>query len=270
MRVFRWFAVLVVLCSVAMAMQAPARPITKRGLLDALKIGGLTSGELVRKIGERGVSFPLTPDVEEELRKAGASQQLIDAVRNNYRGPKSAAPPPPVPPIPVEKTEPPPPAPAPRPTVEVRRPVALTRPGVYVRTADQWAEVPSESMTFKKGRFMGAIKRGEITGSIPGVQSPNAYRSPVRFLIVTPTGSAISDFALVVLHGKKDEREFKIDASRKSGKDLLPFSRSKTADNNYQVDFTQGAGEYGFLAPGNDTEGATSQYGKVYTFRVLQ
>src|SRR5438552_3736793 len=68
------------------AMQAAsAKPITKRGLVDALKIGGLTTSELVRKIKERGVNFAVTPEVEDELRKAGAPPEVVQAVRDNFR-----------------------------------------------------------------------------------------------------------------------------------------------------------------------------------------
>lgn len=76
------------LCSfiMALAVTAKPKPITKRGLLDALKIGGLTTTELVRKIKERGVNFAVTPAIEDELRKAGAAPEVIQAARDNYRG----------------------------------------------------------------------------------------------------------------------------------------------------------------------------------------
>ncbi len=278
MRLFRFTALCLLLALLAVgplgwAMQTPPKPITQRGLMDALKIGGLAPNELVRKINDRGVSFVLTPEAEAELRKAGAAQSVIDAVRNNYRG--TGAPPPAKPPATVDKSEPPlsttpaPPTPPPQhPAAGDRKPAAvLSKPGVYVRKADQWVEVSSESVTLKKGK----LKRGEMTGVLPGVQSPNAFHHPLSFIIVTPGSSNISDFTLVLLHSKKEEREFRIDASRLRGKDLLPFTPSKISDKNYQVEFTQGAGEYGFVAPGaNEAESASNEYRKIYTFRVVQ
>jgi hypothetical protein len=66
--------------------QAP-KPITKQGLIDALRIGGLTLQELIQFVRDRGVDFQVTPEVEAELRSAAAQRELIEAVRGNYRGP---------------------------------------------------------------------------------------------------------------------------------------------------------------------------------------
>lgn len=73
--------------------QAP-KPITKQGLIDALRIGGLSLQELVQFVRERGVDFQVTPEVEAELRTAAAQRELIDAARDNFRGlaPAGAAP----------------------------------------------------------------------------------------------------------------------------------------------------------------------------------
>ena len=61
------------------------KPITKEGLLDALRIGGLTSRELVQEIKARGVSFEASGPIETELRVAGAPTAVIEAARANYR-----------------------------------------------------------------------------------------------------------------------------------------------------------------------------------------
>lgn len=79
------------------AQSAPApntKPITQEGLTAALHIGGLTSDELAGIIKQRGVAFQLTDQVESELRAAGATDTVIEAVRANYRPPA----PPPAPP----------------------------------------------------------------------------------------------------------------------------------------------------------------------------
>ena len=62
-------------------------PIKRTGLVNALKINGLTTAELVEQIVLRGVDFQLTPDAEAELRSVGARNEVINAVRNNYRRP---------------------------------------------------------------------------------------------------------------------------------------------------------------------------------------
>ena len=67
-------------------------PINKQGLLEALRIGGLTTAELVQVVERRGVDFPVGSEEERELRAAGAQTELIYAVRKSYRVPASAAP----------------------------------------------------------------------------------------------------------------------------------------------------------------------------------
>ena len=62
------------------------KPITKNGLTQALTIGGLSQQELQNQVTRRGVDFSLTPETESDLRHAGASGDLIKAVRENYRG----------------------------------------------------------------------------------------------------------------------------------------------------------------------------------------
>lgn len=71
---------------------AQAKPISQDGLTAALKIGGLSTEELVKIVNERGVAFQLTEPVESSLRAAGAATPLIEAVRRNYRAPAGTAP----------------------------------------------------------------------------------------------------------------------------------------------------------------------------------
>ncbi len=90
-RRFALISVLVFLSAVLLSAQtaqpAPVKPIALQGLTEALRIGGLTQEELVNIVKDRGVAFRVTDDVEVELRKAGATPILLDAVRNNYRSP---------------------------------------------------------------------------------------------------------------------------------------------------------------------------------------
>jgi len=61
------------------------KPISKNGLLEAVRLNGLSTQELIERVQQRGVSFQLTDQDTEELRQAGARPELIDAVRANYR-----------------------------------------------------------------------------------------------------------------------------------------------------------------------------------------
>jgi hypothetical protein len=61
------------------------KPISRNGLVQAVKINGLSTVELVQQIQTRGVAFRMTPDAEQELRQAGARPEVIEAARRNYR-----------------------------------------------------------------------------------------------------------------------------------------------------------------------------------------
>lgn len=61
------------------------KPITRSGLLQAVKLNGLTTEELVSHVRQRGVDFKLTANDEQEFRGAGAQPELLATVRENYR-----------------------------------------------------------------------------------------------------------------------------------------------------------------------------------------
>jgi hypothetical protein len=61
------------------------RPITREGLVKAVRINGLSTAELIQQVQLRGVSFQMTPEAEAELRASGARPEVIEAARSNYR-----------------------------------------------------------------------------------------------------------------------------------------------------------------------------------------
>ena len=67
--------------------QESAKPITEKGLISALTIGGLESQELVEIIDRRGVDFALTREAEQQLRAAGATDAVLEAVRTHSHQP---------------------------------------------------------------------------------------------------------------------------------------------------------------------------------------
>ena len=68
------------------ALMQSKKPITRNGLLEAVKLNGLTTQELIEQVERRGVNFRLTPADEAEFRQAGARPELLAAVRKHYRG----------------------------------------------------------------------------------------------------------------------------------------------------------------------------------------
>ncbi|MGH9764379.1 MAG: hypothetical protein ACREDR_11360 [Blastocatellia bacterium] len=73
-----------------LAVMAPTsadgkRPISKSGLLEAVRLNGLSTKELIERVRERGVSFQLSDADAKEFGDAGARPELIQAIRENYR-----------------------------------------------------------------------------------------------------------------------------------------------------------------------------------------
>ncbi len=67
------------------------KPITKQGLVNAVKINGLSTRELVAQIQRRGVDFEMSARDESDLQSVGARPEIIDAARANYRPAVAAA-----------------------------------------------------------------------------------------------------------------------------------------------------------------------------------
>ncbi|HVF90352.1 MAG TPA: hypothetical protein VNH22_09805 [Blastocatellia bacterium] len=92
----RNIAFVVTIFSIFLSLSGTARmqgkkPITKQGLVQAVKINGLSTQELVAQIKARGVAFKMTADDENDLLSAGARPEIVDAARSNYRAESSPA-----------------------------------------------------------------------------------------------------------------------------------------------------------------------------------
>lgn len=60
-------------------------PVTKNGLLKALKMRQFKTSDIVSIINEQGCEFRLEKDTQGELVRAGARPEVIEAVRRNFR-----------------------------------------------------------------------------------------------------------------------------------------------------------------------------------------
>src|SRR5215208_4826272 len=69
----------------AASTQTAKKPITKQGLVNAVKINGLSTRELVAQIERRGVDFEMSASDESDLQSVGARPEIIEAARGNYR-----------------------------------------------------------------------------------------------------------------------------------------------------------------------------------------
>lgn len=66
--------------SSATAQNSANKPISRNGLLEALRIGGLSSADLAEHVSSRTVSFVMSAEAEVEFRRAGAKETLIRAL----------------------------------------------------------------------------------------------------------------------------------------------------------------------------------------------
>jgi hypothetical protein len=61
------------------------RPMSKEWLIQTLKSGAVKPADLAQQIHRRGVRFKATADDEKELRDAGATDEVITAVRESFK-----------------------------------------------------------------------------------------------------------------------------------------------------------------------------------------
>ena len=89
------FAALCVACAALLFADAAStqtkKPISRQGLVNAVKINGLSTSELVAQIQRRGVDFEMTAADESDLQAVGARPEVIEAARANYRPAVAAA-----------------------------------------------------------------------------------------------------------------------------------------------------------------------------------
>ena len=268
--IYRKIFCLVLLSTLAVfvsAQQAANKPISEKGLEDALRIGGLSQTELIAQIERRGVDFTVTPDVEKRLRAAGASDQVIAAVRVSYHSEAG--------PMQAPEQAPVQPAPAPPPAAANNGP---QQPGVYAKNASGgWSPLPPESVTWKGTelksklkRFTGGLVNEQLTGEVPGQHSPTSLHSPTSFYLRLPSGGSIADYMLVHMHAKGDDRDFKMGFGGDKSSDEVGFRTSKLADGRFEIDFSQGSGDYGFLRRKDiPTSQKELPSGRVLTFQVV-
>lgn len=68
--------------------EAKSNPLKKSDLVKALESNSISSSDLVERIKNRGVDFQITESVKKELNSAGATDEIINAVQENYTEPK--------------------------------------------------------------------------------------------------------------------------------------------------------------------------------------
>jgi hypothetical protein len=89
-----WCWVLVMLAAIAVAVPVAAekgKPLSVQDVMELLK-GSVPSSEIAHVVEENGVSFRMIDELENQFRQAGATDELIDAMKKASK-PKETAPP---------------------------------------------------------------------------------------------------------------------------------------------------------------------------------
>lgn len=235
---------------------------------------------IVSRVKKNGKPFDLTTDQLVSLKKASASDAFVEFLMDPSKPytPSAAAPAAPVP----STVEPKPSASAAADAQKTSLDI-----GVYLKKGSDWMELRPEIVNWKTGGTIkslasaGVVKK-DLNGNIDGPTSKNSVKSPLEVLIVAPEGVAAEEYQFLRLRVNKDYREFRSVTggilNQRSGamRDLIPFESKKLASRQFVVIVPQtiGAGEYGFLPPGaggsSTTNAVSSQFGKMYTFRIVE
>jgi thiol-disulfide isomerase/thioredoxin len=87
--VARWVGLVLLACAVPLLTRAADGPLSKDDVR-LLLIGGAPSQKMVALIGERGIDFPMTPDLAKQFRDDGADDAVIDALQKAVAKPAPA------------------------------------------------------------------------------------------------------------------------------------------------------------------------------------
>ena len=244
--------------------------LTNAAIIKMVKAGP-AENTVIRFIQQQAGSYSLKPADLVALKEAGVPNTVIDAtvVKASRRmaQPKSGV------------------AQAARQTAtEASGVPPVTDSGVSYRKGDQWVELLPEVVNWRTGgAFKSIVSAGLVSGDVNGVihwpNSRNAVKTPLEFVIYAPQGVAVTEYKLLRPRQKSDRREFRTITGgvlRTSGgatRDLVPIGGKKVAPRTWIVILPPnlGPGEYGFLAPGAvESQHASAQLGKMYTFRLLK
>lgn len=258
MKVARLFFVLTLL---AVAQDT----LTNDSIVKMVK-AGLGEGLIVGMVQNQPGKYSLTADDLVKLKTAGVSDKIMAAMIAKGSGGGSAAS---------------------APAAAVAAPSDSDTPsnpdiGVYYKKGGNWVEMLPEVVNWKTGGVLKnigtvGIVKGDVNGRIVSAHSKNSATSPVEVFLMTPEGTAITEYQLLHLRENKDAREFRtvtggvMHASGGATRDVIPFESKKVANRMYKIVLPNlGAGDYGFLPPGATGAASSASIGKMYTFRLIE
>src|ERR1039458_2540663 len=167
--------------------KAQGKPITNKDVLEMMK-AGLPESTIVLAIQKGPVQLDTSPMALVELKNAGASAKILDAVVKPDAGN----------------------APAGAGTSNGNGSPGLEI-GVYLKKAGDWMSVPPEIVNWKTGGTLksiasaGVVKK-DLNGNIEGPSSKTSVKTPLELLIVAAEGVAPEEYQLIRLRLNKDFR----------------------------------------------------------------
>jgi hypothetical protein len=78
-------AIAIALPTTAQAQATRTDPYAKETLLKVVRLNALPTAEIIAAIQRRGVEFEMTPEIENEFKRAGARSEVMVVIRENYR-----------------------------------------------------------------------------------------------------------------------------------------------------------------------------------------
>lgn len=253
---FRILTSLCVLCGVFAFAQTA---LTNDAVIKMVK-GGLSDDIVISMVKSQPAKYTTSPDDLIALKTAGVGDKVIAAMVEKMSSPAAAAP-----------------------SSASTGAGPVNEVGVYYRKGDAWADLNPEVVNFKTGGVLksigtAGIVKGDVNGHVNGEHSKTQIASPVRILVYTPEGVAITEYQLLHLHEVKNAREFRtitggvMHVSGGATRDLMEFESKKIAPRTYEIVLANiGSGEYGLLPPtAGDATGSSGRIGKIYSFHLLE
>ena len=217
---------------------------------------GLNDDLIVQTITHQPGQYNTDADALVQLKQAGVSDRVIQAMVDKGR-------------VRLTGSEPP----------VVVSPV--NEIGVYYKDRNGvWQPIDPEIVHEVSGGFIKStvtqgIVKPDKNGRVKGRESKLLLPRPIEFLIYTPDGVAAAEYTLVRFRLHSDSREFRtwtggvIHSAGGAKRDEVAFTAEKVAPRTYRftVDRETPGGEYGILPPGTAGVGSL---GKVYTFAISE
>ncbi len=268
----KWLAIFVALALATplLGVDQSNGPLSDQDVLQMVK-AGFDDSTILRYIQANDVDFDLSISAMVNLKNAGVSQSLIQAMLSIEVAKKAVG---------VDAA-----------LAAISATASNGRDDVHVFALLNGKLIPTDPEIVKwrpvsgfRGVAMLGFERGPMTGSISGPHSDLITRWPplnmvpldIAFYVLTPKGSSASDFQLLHLSEKNDRREFRtIPGDRAhtwaTPENTVAFTLEAVAPRVYKITLPNlNVGEYGLLTPATQVNSDNWSEGKIYTFRLVE